>query len=104
MLSIRPKCIFYVKENTFRHAAIKISHLEFSGTKLRSEAVLIARQSFYQRSDHLKYRFDSYPFFLGMLQSGSVTFFCLVKEQKYLLNSFQDIMSIKQSNKTNPVL
>ena len=34
---------FYIKDNTFRYTAIKISPLEFSGTKHLSGAVLVAR-------------------------------------------------------------
>ena len=37
---------FYVKDDTFRHAPIKISPLEFSGTEHHSGAVLMARLCF----------------------------------------------------------
>ena len=40
-----------IRSNTFRQAAITISSLEFSGTKHRSGAVLIARLLFYYRSN-----------------------------------------------------
>ena len=43
MLPIKPKCIFYFKDDTLRHAVIKLSHLEFSRTKHRSGVVLIAQ-------------------------------------------------------------
>ena len=53
---------YYVKYNAVRHAAIKISPLEFRGSSKRSGAVLITRLLFYYRSNRSKYRFERCAF------------------------------------------
>ena len=75
MLPIRPKCIFYVRDNTFKHSAIKISSLEFSGSSKRSEAVLqgycFITDQIAQNIDSSVVRFPRERYILENLQIGN---------------------------------
>ena len=75
---------FYVKDNTFRHAATKISPMELSGTKHRSGAVLMTRLFFYYQSNRSKYWFERCAFSLRTLQIVYMSFHQFLQEILFL--------------------